>query len=149
MAIFQRSLSSLVLISVLIFFIALLGGCAGGPPSPEELASADYGIPISQVNAQRAALEFIKRYLKAPESARIDWSPIAPGWVREASVEGGGLRFGYKLPAQINEKNSYGAYMGYKPYVFMFFNGTLSSVYTELEYDGFGYKKKSYLGRIY
>ena len=149
MAISQRSLSSLILIPVFTVFIALVSGCAGGQPSPAELASADYGIPISQAPAQKLALEFLKRYLKDPKSARIDWSPIAPGWLREAPVEGGGLKFGYKLTAQINEKNSDGAYMGYKPYVFMFFNSTLSGVYTELEYDGFGYKKESYLGRIY
>jgi hypothetical protein len=103
---------------------------------------------LSQEDAQRQAFEFLKRVLNDPDSASIDWSSVSPGWIREASFHGGGLKFGYVLNANINAKNSYGAYIGYKPYKFMFFNGTITSVYAEQELDT-GYNRTSYMGKIF
>lgn len=135
-------------IPFITFALLVIGGCAGGPPTQEELAKADYGTPISQEDAQERALEFLKRVLKDPDSAKIDWSPVSPGWWREAPVHGGSLKFGYILNANINGKNSYGAYIGNKPYRFIFFNRTLTSVYAEQEL-GTGYSSTPYMGKIY
>lgn len=144
MMLVQRYLSCFLLVTISI----LLSGCAGGPPTQEELTTANYGAPITQEDAQRLASDFLKRVLKDPESARIEWSSVGPGWIREAPIQGGGLKFGYMLNAQVNGKNSYGAYIGYKPYRFMFLNGSLSDVYAEQEI-GSGYNRTSYMGKIY
>ena len=71
-------------IPFITFALLLIGGCAGGPPTQEELAKADYGTPISQEDAQERALEFLKRVLKDPDSAKIDWAPVSR-WVVERS----------------------------------------------------------------
>ncbi len=139
---------SFLVIPFIALALLVISGCAGGPPTQEELTKADYGTPISQEDAQSQALEFLKRVLKDPDSAKIDWSPVSSGWWREAPIDGGGLKFGYILNANINGKNSYGAYIGYKPYRFMFFNGTLTSAYAEQEL-GTGYNKTPYMGKIY
>lgn len=144
----SKSFLSFLAVPFLTFTLLAIGGCAGGPPTKEELAKADYGTPISQENAQAQALEFLKRVLKDPDSAKIDWSPVSPGWWREAPAHGGSLKFGYILNGNINGKNSYGAYIGYKPYKFMFFNGTLTSAYAEQNL-GTGYNSTPYMGKIF
>lgn len=148
MSIGSKFFQSFSAVPFIAFALAVISGCAGGPPSQEELTKADYGTPISQEDAQARALEFLKRVLKDPDSAKIDWSPVSPGWWREASAHGGGLKFGYILNANINGKNSYGAYIGYKPYRFMFFNGTLTSAYAEQNL-GTGYNSTPYMGKIF
>ena len=47
-------------------FVVLVSGCASAPPTNEELANADYGLPISQQEAEEKACIFLKRYLKDP-----------------------------------------------------------------------------------
>lgn len=122
----------------------LVAGCVHAPPSAEQLTAADYGSPISQPEAEDAARAFLKRYLKDPESAEMDWGTVQKRWLREAPINGGKLKFGYMLTANINAKNSFGAYTGYKPYQFFFFNGTLVSVYAQQENGGL-----PYMGKIY
>jgi hypothetical protein len=137
----------LFFLAVPIIAVAFLvtAGCAGAP-TQEEISKADYGTPISQEDAQRQAGSFLKRILKDPDSARVDFASVAPGWFREAPIHGGGLKFGYMLNAKVNGKNSYGAYMGYKPYRFMFFNGTITSVYAEQNLGTYG---DTYMGKLY
>ena len=135
-------------IPFITFAILLTSGCAGGPPTQTELAKADYGTPISQEDAQRQALEFLRHVLKDPDSAKTDWSPISPGWTREAPIDGGGLTFGYLLKANINAKNTYGAYIGYTPYKFLFVNGIIASVFAQQELST-GYSSVPYMRKIY
>ena len=147
MALVSKPFLLFMAISLSIVF-PLMSGCASGPPTQEELSNADYGPPISQELAQRQALEFLKGSLKDPGSARIDWSTVSPGWMREAPLHGGSLKFGYVLNASVNAKNSYGGYIGYKPFKFLFFNGKIISVYAQQEL-GSGYSTTSYMGKIY
>ena len=131
--------------AVCVLGLALLAvSCASAPPRPEELAGADYGSPITQEDAQASAQAFLKRHLKDPSSAQVDWGGVNRGWMREAPIHGNKLRFGYMLTASVNAKNSFGAYTGYKPYQFFFFNGALVSVYAEQENRG-----TTYMGKIY
>ncbi|HXK40724.1 MAG TPA: hypothetical protein VJ046_01330 [Candidatus Paceibacterota bacterium] len=125
-------------------FVVLVSGCASAPPTNEELANADYGLPISQQEAEEKACIFLKRYLKDPDSAKIEWGTVQTGWIREAPILGGQLRFGYLLTANVNAKNSFGGYTGYKPYQFLFFNGSIVSVYAQQELSG-----TPYMGKIY
>jgi hypothetical protein len=112
-----------------IILLAMASACASGRPSAEELATADYGSPISQEEAQTMAERWLEDNLKDPFSAQIRWAPVEKGLVRDAPIRGGSIHFGYLLDAEINAKNSYGAYVGFRPYRFFFINGRIFSVY--------------------
>ena len=130
-----RKTYNLCLVGTLLI---LVSGCAR-TPTVEDLAKADYGAPISQAEAEAKASAFLKRHLKDPDSAKIEWGTVQTGWIRDAPINGGQLRFGYVLDANINAKNSYGAYSGYKPYKFLFFNSSLVSAYAQQELrDSYG-----------
>jgi hypothetical protein len=141
---FQRFLA-VPFITVALLFAA---GCGGGAPSQEELAKADYGTPISQEEAQKQATLFLPRMLKYPDSAQIQWANVKQGWIRNVQPGAGGLQFGYVLDANINTKNLDGSYIGYKPYKFIFYNGTIVSVYAQHEV-GTGGDQTSYMRKIY
>lgn len=133
---------------VLILTLLLLSACASGPPTREELSSADYGSPISQQDAEAQAEQFLRGYLKDPDSAIYEWNPVGRGWVREAPIYGGGLKFGYILRGNVNARNSFGGYTGFKPYEFAFYNGNIISVYAQKELHG-SYVSTPYMGKIY
>lgn len=125
----------------------LLSACVigpSGPPTKEELASADYGSYVTQYEARRKAKEFFADYLKDPYSAQYQWGTIEKGWIREAPISGGNLIFGYILRVNVNAKNSYGAYIGYKPYVFIFYDSSIKNAYVQ---HGIG--NNIYLEKIY
>ncbi len=117
-------------------FVWTLAGCAGGPPTAEQIAAADYGSPISQADAQAKATSYLKTTLKDPSSAQIDWDKVDKGWMRDAAIQGGQLYYGYKLDANVNAKNSFGGYVGYRKYMFLFQNGNLAHVYGEDVLEG-------------
>ncbi len=144
----QKLFQLFLAVPFITFALLFTAGCAGGPPTQEELANADYGTPISQEEAQTQATLFLQRVLNDPKSAKIQWANVRQGWVRKVPLSGGGLQFGYFLDANINVKNSYGAYIGYKPYKFIFYNGTIVSVYAQQEL-GTGSSQTSYMGMIY
>jgi hypothetical protein len=119
-----------------VMWCLVLAGCATAPTS-EQLAMANYGTPIEQADAEQRAKNYLQTALKDPYSAQIRWAPVERGWMREAPIHGGALKFGYILNAGINAKNSYGGYTGEKAYRFLFINGNLESVYGEsTEYIG-------------
>lgn len=99
-----------------------------GPPTAEELASADYGLPIDQANAESQAEAFFLGVLKDPDSAQYQWNPVYKGYYRDAPILGGALTWGYLLEGGVNAKNSYGGYTGYKAYTFVFHNGEIALV---------------------
>lgn len=116
---------------VMGLMVAGMAGCATAP-SEQDLASADYGKPMPQAVAEIFATGYLKQRLKDPESARIEWGTIAPGWVRDGVfVRGGGTTVGYLLPASVNAKNSYGGYVGARSYQFMFRDYELVGVWAE------------------
>lgn len=114
-------------------------------PTEQELANADYGYAISQQEAQRQVRDFLSTRLKDPGSAQYQWGSVYQGWMRHARIHGAGVVFGYILNVSINAKNSFGAYNGFKPYEFVFHNGSILTVYGERELNG-GMK---IMGRIY
>lgn len=132
-------------ILMLTFISIILAACASGPPTKEELASADYGSVISQSDAQQKAQSFLSNRLKDPYSAQYQWGNVYQGWIRHAPIHGGGLVFGYILDVNVNAKNSFGGYVGFKPYRFVFYNGAIKTVYGQQELDG----GTTYMGKIY
>lgn len=115
-------------------FVAVLGaslaGCAGAP-SDAELRGANYGQPIGQADAERLAAAYLARRLKHPGSAVFEWSPVAPGWVRDPLITGGELHFGYRLVGQVNAKNSFGGYTGRRRYEFILRDGAVRGAWAE------------------
>jgi len=108
------------------------------------LASADYGNPIAQEGAQKLATEFLSNRLKDPLSAQYQWGVVYKGWIRNAPIHGAGLVFGYVLDVSVNAKNSFGGYVGFKQYRFVFYNGSIKTVYGPKEISG-----SPYMGKIY
>lgn len=94
--------------------LLMMTGCA--TPTSAELERADYGsYPKNFESTIRAHL---RSQLKDPDSAQITFlnSPKS-GWYSL-----GGLKYGYVVCARINAKNSFGAYVGYRPAYFMIRN---------------------------
>ncbi len=131
-----------IVLAVGFAFVSL--GCASGPPTAEELAAADYGLPISDEEAQRDAERWLSRQLKDPMSAQYQWGKVYKGWIRHAIIYGGRVEYGYRLDASVNAKNSFGGYTGFKAYQFLFRDRVLQTVYGEQSLSGGG----TYMGRM-
>jgi hypothetical protein len=126
-------------------FLLVLSACASGPPTQAEMASADYGASISQDEAVTKAKQFFARYLKDPFSAQYDWGNVQPDNWRHARIYGGGLVFGYVLQVNVNAKNAFGAYIGFRRYAFVFKNGVIETIYGEQDLSG----GATFMGKIY
>lgn len=92
-----------------------IAGCAT-PPSQQELESADYGAyPVSYEQIIKNRMSTI---LKDPDSAQYRFlNTPKTGW-----NSFGGKKFGYIVCVNINAKNSYGGYVGYRMSYFMIKN---------------------------
>lgn len=107
-----------------ILAIAILAGCASGP-TPQKIASADYGSPISQEQAETRVQQYFNGVLKDPYSAQYQFSPVQKGYIIGSAMEGRPLYAGYMITVYVNAKNSYGGYTGAQAYSFLFQNGKL------------------------
>lgn len=105
--------------------VAIIAGCAS-PPTPEQIANADYGKPIDQSQAEARIKEYFEGILKDPDSAKYRFSPIQKSHIVSSAWEGRQLYAGYVVTVKVNAKNSYGGYTGNEDYVFLFHNGTLT-----------------------
>lgn len=94
---------------------ALLSACAttSGGPAGEPLTLADAGpAPRDALAAAKTALRDV---LKDPESARVELiRPARPIVLARSMFSEGGA--GWEICVSVNAKNSFGAYVGYKPY---------------------------------
>jgi hypothetical protein len=100
-------------------------------PTQDELSHLDYGQPVSQQSAEDQAKSYMERHLKDPYSAVYTWQPVATGWVKAPPILGGGIDAGWVLKGTVNAKNSFGGYVGVRPYRFMFNNGSLTHVWSQ------------------
>ncbi len=92
-------------------------------PADSEFASADFGSTPSGYEQHLTGA--IKGQLKDPDSARIRFAAPRKTWGRVVGVEG--TEFGWSVTALVNAKNSYGGYVGEKPWSFMFRDGRVVS----------------------
>ena len=130
----------------LIVPIGLSACLSTAPPTPEELASADYGASISQPEAQLLVITFFAHYpFPDPSSTRYEWwDKVKKGWIGKALQEGGGFEYGYMMGLRVNTKNTFGGYTGFKPYAFRFRDGVIESVYGEVQDSLGGHTRKIY-----
>lgn len=113
-------LRRLVLVTSASLAVAMLGGCAGLAPLP---ANSDFGPrPVAYEEAIKTHME---RSLKDPDSARYRFGQPRKGYANKGMAFGGQVIFvGYIVPVQINAKNSFGGYTGFKPFQAMVYGGT-------------------------
>lgn len=105
---------------VLVVFVA---GCA--PVSTTQvMPDAYYGDAPSAEDAQTQAKALLQGMLKDPYSAHWMCHPMKQGQLGDGKAFGSALT-GWLLPCEVNAKNSYGAYAGAVPYVFLFRDGRL------------------------
>lgn len=111
-----------ILIVALAFVIS--AGCAS-KPTPEQIQAADYGASVYQADAEKAVKGFFNVYLKDPESARYSFGTVYRGYMVGSVFEGRKVEGGFLLDVTVNAKNSYGGYVGAKPYKFLLRNDKL------------------------
>ncbi len=103
-----------------IYFLAtalILPGCVSSYQRPKP--AANYGIP--PVNYEHTIKEYFESVLKDAESARYRFDQPSKAYENEGLLFGGKVVWlGYLVDVEVNAKNSYGGYVGYKPYIFLF-----------------------------
>lgn len=107
-----------------VLMLAAVAGCAPMPTS-EQISAADYGAPIEQDIAESMTRTMFGIYLKDPQSARYSFGRVYRGYVVTSAFEGRRLLAGYVLDVGVNAKNSFGGYVGEKPYKLLFHDGKL------------------------
>lgn len=109
-----------LMIAPLLALATLLGGCAGLAPLPP---NPDFGPPpVAYEESIKAHMETM---LKDPESARYRFGQPRKGYANRGMAYGGQVLFvGYVVPVQVNAKNSFGGYTGFKPYQALVYGGT-------------------------
>jgi hypothetical protein len=79
-------------------------------PTAQQLAAADPG-PYPE-NYGHLIREAFKPLLFDPFSAQYEFGTPEKGWTNR----GGQIRYGWYFPGQVNAKNRFGGYVGYKPF---------------------------------
>jgi hypothetical protein len=113
-------------------WISCLAGCAVAPPSQEEIQAAaaaqGFGEP-STINWKAIVKQWFFGVLKDPLSAQYVFSEPAKG----VNLVNGKLVAGYLVLVRVNGKNSFGAYIGFRTYSFLFRDNRLIGVHQPAE----------------
>jgi len=106
--------------------LIVLAGCVPAAPiTKQELASANYGAPMTQAQITASARQFFDGYLKDPYSAVYHWQPAQKGIITTSILEGRKHLAGYILDGVVNAKNSYGGYTGDEHFQLLVRDGTV------------------------
>ncbi len=99
----------------------LLSACVSAP-TPQQLASADYGRNLSQQECVSIAEGFLKSKMLDPDSAKLKHSECFKSWWGGALVN---TEYGYIQNGLVNGKNIYGGYVGDKHYQILIRNNSV------------------------
>lgn len=103
---------------ILSILAAILTACSTMAPT-EQVEAIDYGPPPTNYEARVKTL--ISLSLKDPDSAQFKFSEPFKGYTRKAPLSGGGIKTaGWIVRVFVNAKNSYGGYVGFREYQFLF-----------------------------
>lgn len=106
--------SSKILVAALI--MALAGGCASAP-SQQQISGADYGGFMSAEQCISLVEQTLRYKLKDPGSAQfIHGAPCTTGFSNNVPLLGMKAAFGYRQSGQVNGKNAFGGYVGFRKY---------------------------------
>lgn len=107
---------------------SVLSGCAGFAKLPPE---SDFGS--RPVNTEASVRSHFEEQLKDSESARYRFGGFRRAYANNGLVHGGGIAwYGYVQEVEVNAKNSYGGYVGFKPYM-VFFHRNSDRVFRSYE----------------
>lgn len=102
-----------------------LSACASAP-TQRQIATADYGRPMSPSECLGLAERAVADQLKDPESAQfINEAPCHPGYSDNVPILGRSAQFGYRQDGEVNAKNAFGGYVGFRPYHVLMRNGVV------------------------
>lgn len=104
--------------------MALVSGCAS-LPTPEELSTADYGNDMTPEQCTAAVERTLSGTLKDPSSAQFRHSPCIHGAMNSVPIMGLPVAYGWLQQGQLNAKNSYGGYVGFRQYIAIIRNGAV------------------------
>ena len=107
-----------------IILVPLLASCASGP-TQDQLAKADFGREISTTECTAMAEGVISDGLKDPSSAQFRKSQCTKGSWASVPLLGMGVEFGWLQRGEVNGKNSYGGYVGFRPYQVLIRDGAV------------------------
>jgi len=100
----------------LTVLLVFLSGCVHAPPAPH-FTAADYG-PLP-VHYEETIKQYFETALKDPFSAQYKFQKPEQGYTYKVFVSGGANNPGWLVNVDVNAKNSYGAYVGWKRYSFL------------------------------
>lgn len=109
----HKTISTLAYIAT----VFLVTACASAFQRPEPMS--DYGSPPQ--GYEEAIKVHFEKVLKDPESARYRFGQPIKAYANEGLAYGGKVTWvGYLVDVQVNAKNSFGGYVGFKPYMVLF-----------------------------
>lgn len=121
----RRALATATLFCITV----ALQGCAGAfEPLPP---NTSFGTPPADIETPVRA--HFEQTLKDPESARFRFGSPLKAHANWGILDGAKIRWvGYMVPIEVNAKNSYGGYTGYKQYMALFW-GDYRGLYRVVE----------------
>jgi hypothetical protein len=106
-------------IATLLTCTMMMVGFVGCALPGEQSKNIDYGDPPTDYEA--AIRAHFDRILKDPSSVQYrEITQPEKGFFRGPIIAGGQKTFGWLVKATVNAKNSYGGYVGFKTYTFLF-----------------------------
>jgi hypothetical protein len=113
-----------------------ISGCASAP-STEEIANANYGRDMRPEECIALAERVIGNSLKDPGSAQFRHTGACfKGYWGSVPIAGMKAAFGWLQVGEINGKNSYGGYVGFRQYQVLIRDG-IAIRYCMADKDGF------------
>ena len=109
-----------------IFLLSILATSCTVPVKQSDIDAASYPTKPAQQEAESEIRAALGAVLKDPESLRLECQPVKKGWARQYRDHA--PEFGWIVSCTANAKNSFGAYSGPKPYVFLFSNAGLKTL---------------------
>jgi len=110
----------------LYLFLFLSFGCSSSLEKPS--GNTDFGQRPS--NFEQAVKEYFYPKLKDGESARYIFSEPIKAYRNDGALFGGEISWsGWLVDVQINSKNGFGGYTGFKKYIVIFENGYIKEYY--------------------
>jgi hypothetical protein len=104
--------------------VVLVTGCASGP-TPDQIASASYGRDIPLAECTTIGQDLITNMMKDPGSTQFRGTSCAKGYWGSIPLLGMGVQFGWLYQGEVNAKNSYGGYVGFKRFQVLIRDGAV------------------------
>jgi hypothetical protein len=95
--------------------VLFISACAL-PATKGQLASADYGVAMTQADCKRVAEQSIRYSLKDPDSAQFRHGNCRKGYEVNPLAPLSSHTFGYLQEGTVNARNSLGGYTGHQKY---------------------------------